>query len=472
MKFTYRGPLKSGSSLFQGRRDEANTLLDACQKDVEAYQIIYGSRQSGKTSLLLNIKHRLPSEVLACRIDFQSLQGASTEEVLQFMADEIVTKIRDVVVDYPLWRPGGSGRLLFGKWLERLPLKGRLVMLLEELGSLSSDTRIDLAAILRSVFTARYDSYDTILERIMFIFSGGIELFDMLAKEGSPLQNVCDKIYLPDLNSDQTIQLLKAGFQGGEAKDSQLDFETLGQAIYCQVEGHPYLSQRLGELVLTRLLKNDNVSYTQVVDELSSELLEHDDHYDRYFGYLYNTIQHYQLTEACRQLLSEPSQYSTAVGESMMRLRLLGVAKEHGKQWAVRNPLLKRGLEQWLANIPSFPPLIPPSVKIEAEAYLAYQNDMKVLIDFLINHLFLTNEDGRKAVIIQAGLTALLPSLSLHGPSTAVIPSLIWSLEQHDHVLGKSSALGLFLGALAKPQFGGIDTQQFLEEFINRYHLL
>lgn len=469
MRFRYYGPLEPGNPLFQGRREQANTLLDACQEDVKAYQIVYGSRQSGKTSLLLNIMHRLPLEVLACWIDFQRLPNASTEEVLQFLADSISGKIREAEPDYPLWhRAGNDG---FQEWLQRLPLRGRLVLLLEELGSLSRDTRIKLGNILRAIFNARFPNASN---RIMVIFFGGIELFDMAAKEVSPLENVCIKIDLPDLSLEQTARLLQAGFQEGKTEDKQIDFDKLGQAIYKQVEGHPYLSQRLGELVLSRLLRKDSSSYPQVVGKLGGELLKHDDQYDRYFGNLYNTIEHYHLTEDCRRLLSKPLPHSSSTyNESMIRLRLLGVAKDQDEKWVVRNPLLKRGLKAWLAHTGKAKrSTLPSDLKEEPEMYLAYQNDLKVLIDRLISHTSMTNENARRAVIIHAGLGDLIPKLKLQGTAADAVPSIIWSLAAHGHVSEDVHALGLFLKGLTDPLYSGMDQQKYLQGFINRHQLL
>ncbi len=51
MNFQYRGPLEPGSPLFQGRQDEANTLLDACQQDVKEYQIFYENLEQFGTRL-------------------------------------------------------------------------------------------------------------------------------------------------------------------------------------------------------------------------------------------------------------------------------------------------------------------------------------------------------------------------------------------------------------------------------------
>jgi hypothetical protein len=432
---------------------------------------VYGSRQSGKTSLLLNVSQRLPPDVLACWIDFQRLPQASTQDVLQYLADAILGTIRCPESDYPLWHQGGAGDLMFQEWLQQLPLKGRLVLLLEELGSLPQNTRIKLGNILRAIFNARFYNASN---RVMIIFFGGIELFDMAAIEVSPLVNICMNIYLPDLSSEQTVRLLRAGLQDDEIVGKQINFDILGQVIFKQVEGHPYLSQRLGELVLSHLLRNDRPPYTRVVNELSGKLLKHDDQYDHYFGNLYKTIEHYHLIEDCRRLLSKPLLHSSgACNEPMMRLRLLGIAKEKNGKWVVRNQLLKRGLKNWLTRDgkDNRSPL-PIDLKEEPEKYLAYQNDLKALINRLTNHSSMANEDSRRAVIISAGLGDLIPKLALQGAAAEAVSSIIWSLANHGRVSEDAYALGLFLNRLAEPLYSGMDQQKYLQGFINRHQLL
>jgi hypothetical protein len=447
----------------------ADAILKACRNDVKAYQIVYGSRQSGKTSLLLNIRHRLPPKVVTCWVDFQRLPNASTERVFHFLANQILKSINQAGSKYSISPKVVADGNEFDNWLMELSFEGRLVLLLEELGRLSRDTRIALGSMLRSMFNGRYE---TVFERVMVIFFGGIELFDMAVKELSPLENVCNKVFLPDLDLEQTVRLMKAGFQQREARNSPVDFEALGQAIYSQVEGHPYLSQRLGDLALTHLLKNRYQADAQVIEKYAGEMLENDDRNDRYFGNLYDTIQQYQLIDGCKRL-SKALQYSDT-DKHMIRLRLLGVAKEQNGECIVRNALLSRGLKTWLEyiNQDGRLPLLSDT-GMEDETRLAYENnEVQRLIRFLIEHPSLTNENSRRAVIILAGLEHIIPKLNLPGAAAESVPTLILSLWKHGRISEGAHALGLFLKCLADPLYSGLEQIRFLRDFIDKHRLI
>ncbi|HET91459.1 MAG TPA: hypothetical protein ENN99_12100, partial [Chloroflexi bacterium] len=222
--FVYRGPLPSDSDMFRGRTDELRRLLRLCQREVEGYVIVYGGRQMGKTSLLLRLESQLPDTVRTCRLDFQGLPGATPLQVFTYLARRIGEGLPhlDAATTGPVVRDAPS-LIEFLGWAMDHPETGQVVLLLEELGALPPGSREDLAHVLRSVFTNRFDSFGQALTRLMVVLAGGIELYELAATQVSPLQNICEPIYLSDLSEQDAVDLVRDGvvslgmaFQEGE----------------------------------------------------------------------------------------------------------------------------------------------------------------------------------------------------------------------------------------------------------------
>jgi len=355
VSFKYRGPLfpqeaphSRANPLFHGRQRELYTLIEACQGYKTSYYVVYGGRQSGKTSLLLHLHHRLrqlayeeeeDSKIFPCWADFQHFPGTSLQDVCLFLATQILKSVPGLGgCEVP--RTFGQGGPLFDDWLCDIPLKGRrVVLLLEELATLPQETRQALGNILRAMFTS-----DT--QRISLVLFGGIELLSMASQEVSSLLNVCEKIHLSDLSLDASRSVLAGGLGlDSDQSEGVEEFATMSAAIYGQVAGHPYLTQCLGERVLEYWQKAHRFPLEPAVGNLSCQLLKD----DRHFNDLHNAIQQYGLLEDCQRLLNHPPH--SGHDPAMVRLNLLGVAKRAGDEWTVRNHLLECALKTWLAEM-------------------------------------------------------------------------------------------------------------------------
>jgi hypothetical protein len=352
MSFIYRGPLvpqenpcSRPNSLFHGRQQELYALTDACLGQETRYYIVYGSGQSGKTSLLLHLRQRLQqlsaeegedASVHPCWVDFQRVQGLSFQDLRLYLAKQILKSIPSLR-GYEVPKTFGRGGPLFDEWLCDLPFKGRrVVLLLEELGALSKETRQALGDILRALYTAGET-------RIALVLFGGVELLTMSNEEVSPLHNVCDKIYLSDLSLDESRSVLKSGLgPASDAPECMDEFATMSAAIYNQVAGHPYLTQCIGERVLQSWQKAGRFPLEPAVGEIAQQLSKE----DRHFADLHNAIHQCGLVEDCQRLLDHP----TCLGyePAMVKLCLLGVAKRGAGVWNVRNRLLREALKSWL----------------------------------------------------------------------------------------------------------------------------
>ena len=87
--FIYRGPLAPDSSLFKGREVELRKLIQLCTGEVKSYGILYGGRQTGKTSLLNQLEKRL--KIPSVRVDFQLLPGSDSAQAYAYIAQRTTT---------------------------------------------------------------------------------------------------------------------------------------------------------------------------------------------------------------------------------------------------------------------------------------------------------------------------------------------------------------------------------------------
>jgi hypothetical protein len=348
MTFHSRGALSPTSPLFRGRKAELARLVDLCQQDVSAYVIIYGGRQTGKTSLLLQLEHQLHGSVRVCRIDFQGLPGADAPRMYRFLARRIasvlpLTADADTVSDPP-------SLVQFLTQALDTPDVQRLVVLLDELGTLPGATRDELGNVLRSMFHTRL--INPALAKLQIALTGGIELHHLVVAEVSTLHNICEEIYLGDLSQADAVALVADGLE--RLNIPRADGEKLGRAVYAWVQGHPYLTQRLGQLLAQsheRGAPLDTARLNEAIDTVQR--------HDVLLRNLYSKLTEYELQEAARQVITAPPRFSRLYDE-MARLELLGLAKGVQGQWAVRNPLIETALRDWLdiGQLYSSPPWI------------------------------------------------------------------------------------------------------------------
>ena len=96
--FIYRGPLPPDSPMFRGRTTELTQLTRLCQREVEAYAIVYGGRQTGKTSLLLRLANNLPAHVRT-QVQRVFYDSAAAEQAARMTSMEAATKNAGEMID-------------------------------------------------------------------------------------------------------------------------------------------------------------------------------------------------------------------------------------------------------------------------------------------------------------------------------------------------------------------------------------
>jgi hypothetical protein len=391
MSFIFREPLPANSDLFQGRQREIAEILNAFRGGLEPYQLIYGPRLSGKTSLLLRLRARVTEQANthACWVDFQQVPEALPVQALLLLAQKIGEAV-GFPGDHPLvpkvFPHGGQE---FPTWLSKLPFEGKLVLLLEELGALSTSAKRLITGLLRSMFNQRSG---TSLERVMVVVFGGIELHELVSVNSS-FANICRVTVLPDLGRQDTIALLEAGFPH-KTRPAGLDLEKIGSEVFNLVTGHPYLTQRLAQLMLEQT-RSPGWSDAKWVGAMAEMLLG-----DAYFGDLFQVVSQYQLNQALPRLLA--GECGSSEDSEMEQLRLLGVAKWAETKWEIRNPLLRSYLDR--SKGAGDVPVPPQGLDMEPEAALVRRKSRAGPVVFISY----AHKDNESADLSQKWLNRLL----------------------------------------------------------------
>jgi hypothetical protein len=338
MSFCYHGALSPTSELYQGRGQLLETLLAECTGEVRRYQFVYGSRQSGKTSLLLRLDSELKepsrSRVRPCLLNFQQVSGSSLPEALRFLAKGVVHALGKAESAVPVFEEGAS----FGSWLAQQVGLDRLVLLFDELGALADDVRRALGNVMRSVFEARLN---TDLCNVAMVFAGGIELHTLGSSANSPLQNVCKVHHLRDFTLEETTKLLRIGFKASGHEPSIRDLAAVAGVIHARVNGHPQLTQHYADLELERFRGEGSPKDIEATGRLASRLW-----HDTFFSHTCRGIASYRLADKVRSVLRGDKGFEA--DPRMQKLQLLGAVNwvDESEIWVIRNPLLRAFIEK------------------------------------------------------------------------------------------------------------------------------
>ena len=370
--FTRSGALRLNHPLFRGRTAELAQLEQACLAEYDFFLLVYGGRQNGKTSLLLRLEERLRTHLAAgvrvCRVDFQGLPRATSSDAYRHLAQRVAQSL-----PHAPNAPDAPDAPALGDFLEQTLASGevtRLVLLLDELGTLPDPTREDLAHVLRALHTRQRDS--PALTKAQFVLAGGIEIYNLAVVEASALRNVCEVVRLGDLREADAVALIADGLATTGVATTEA--RMLGQTVYACVRGHPYLTQRLGELLAAHQLSGTAPTVAEV-ETLAWALLEQD---DPLLEHLRRSVADLGLEAAARRLL-RANQRTTRGDDALARLELIGLAWRGTPAWAPRSPLLAVALAEWLGfGLPRGLTLLTAAAQARQIARVQHLSDLKL----------------------------------------------------------------------------------------------
>jgi GTPase SAR1 family protein len=378
--FKTRGPLDPvNDRAIYVPRPELDKLLRAAQAtSVDAYLAILSSRQTGKTTLLYQLRHRLrPRGVGVALIDLAVVHDQSEERLYSYVARQLRSEFSANLPrgaekkDIPL--PTNS--IEFRRFLLDLARQvraPRLVVLMDEVEAVPEGVSDGFFGTWRSVFSSRRKEDEIAFEKYLLVLCGARELHRLTSGPNSPL-NIAERIYLKDFDVNG-VQVLVANFP---RVGIGITPET-AQSIYEYTGGHPYLTQKMCALIHAT---HPDVVTPPVVRAAAEEILRSDDHLEKM---LLQIEAEPPVREQLEQIVAGQSVPFSRLNPTVARLELLGAIRDE-KQCIVRNALFAAAFRNRF-GIPETPPPPPPQPKPWGRWVLAF---VAILI-FLVNLPFLT----------------------------------------------------------------------------------
>ena len=332
-------------------RPELDQLLRTAQAPtVDAYLAILSSRQTGKTTLLYQLRARLRLRGYGIAlIDLSVVQEQAEAELYRYVASQINSELEPSVV-MPRRRLKEALRLpantvefrTFLLEIARQVQAPRLVILIDEVEAVSEKCADGFFGTIRNVFSSRRKEDEAAFEKYLFVISGAKELHRLSTGPNSPL-NIADRIYLQDLTLEG-VRALASNF----LRVAIVAPPETAQWLYDQTRGHPYLTQKLCAQIEQW---HPGVITQEIVQRATVQLLRSD-------GHLEKMISQVDAQVPARKTLEEITggkaiQFSR-LQPAIARLELVGAIRDAG-QCAIRNPIYYAAFRSHFNMTPAAP---------------------------------------------------------------------------------------------------------------------
>jgi serine phosphatase RsbU (regulator of sigma subunit) len=332
--FVTHGPLPPESRLFVGRLAELKRM-QTWLTDVNCVGAVLGARQTGKTSLLLKLRHSNRDKYDFAFVDLQAVEGAQADQCFSYIAEQIVEQLADTL-DGAISLPNGN--TTFSTFLRQFAKQTRavrIVVILDEIGALPAETSIKLASMIRAVFTSRFIKPE--FARYIFLLAGATDMLELTTGRNSPLGNVTERIYLGDLSASETEQLLTEAL-GHVWVGSCAEFNRL---VHSWASGHPYWTQLLAAKLETevQVLPTD-----ELIRKVAEQLIRTEDaNLPSLIRSLRSDNTHWSLVEA---LLDGTPLFFSRANAAIAKLELIGILKDQDGQCAIRNKIYREAVQK------------------------------------------------------------------------------------------------------------------------------
>lgn len=379
--FKTRGPLDPvNDSAICAPRPELDQLLRAVNAPtVDAYLAVLSSRQTGKTTLLYQLRQRVrPRGVGVALIDLGLVRDLSEEQMYRFVAGEMLSELepnlprrterRDVSA-LPT-NPLDFRRFLLD--LARQVRSPRLLLLMDEVEAVPDKSADAFFGTLRNIFSSRRKEDEMVFEKYLIVFSGSKELHKLTGGPNSPL-NIADRIYLSDLDIDG-VRFIASNLRrlGISVPDAST------QWIFDQTNGHPYLTQKLCAQI--EQWRPQSVT-PEIVQRAVGEVLRSDDHLEK----LVIQIEADQgSTDLLKAIVRGESVPFSRIRPAVARLELLGAIRDSGPNCVVRNAIYSAAFKSQLEVAP-----LPARKGAQSHGWVRPLVFVVALVVFMINLPFL-----------------------------------------------------------------------------------
>ena len=234
--------------------------------EVQQYFVVHAPRQTGKTTFLHALAHRLNREgdyvSVVCSLESAGYQSISVESANQVFIRSLY-RMAGFFLDKQYLPPDpstyASGNSLFGRYLTDWchTLDKPLVLLLDEVDSLCDDVLISTLRQLRDGFQSRPQYFP---QSVALVGLRDIREYRLRARAdnpsigaGSPFNVKAESFFLPVFSREEVRGLLNQHTQDTGQVFSPEVFEKL----YEYSGGQPWLTNALANEIVYKMLQND-----------------------------------------------------------------------------------------------------------------------------------------------------------------------------------------------------------------------
>jgi tetratricopeptide (TPR) repeat protein len=250
---------------FVGRADIVREVQQVLKQPNNNAIVLYGQRRIGKTSVLHELKAKLPQENAYVMVLFDLLDKSnwSLEKVLQ----ELAKKISDVLQQERLDLgddPETTFRTRLTELLNKLPSEQSLVLLFDEFDVLDDPENEQPASLVFFPYLRQLLDIDR--QRLNFVFVIGRKVEDM-TKIAKSLFKTAPAKRVSLLEYEDTVQLIRLSETNNTLNWTEKTIEKI-----CQLtNGHPYLTQQFCSHVWENIYdKNPNALPTVTVKDVKA----------------------------------------------------------------------------------------------------------------------------------------------------------------------------------------------------------
>jgi hypothetical protein len=345
--FVTHGPVPPDSGSFVGRAAELK-LLETWLAHVNCVGAVLGARQTGKTSLLLKLRHLWQGKYAFVFVNLQAIDGAEVKECFTYIAEQMAEQLSDILDQGNIAVPQEAKT--FPSFLREFSKKARavrIIIILDEIGALRPETGMKLASTIRAVFTDRLVKPE--LARYMFLLAGATDMLELTTGRNSPLGNVTERIYLGDLSLSEIEQLLTQA--SGETSPPPLT--EISRRLHMWTNGHPYWTQ----LLASTLEGRPSLPTEETIGEAVQHLLRTE---DRNLPHVIRALRaDSALWRLVESLLDGLPMLFSRSNSDIARLELIGILREQEGRCAIRNRIYKEAIHKhqikpprlWTANL-------------------------------------------------------------------------------------------------------------------------
>jgi hypothetical protein len=261
------------------RRNADNKLYEALKKGT--YCCVLNSRQTGKSSLKVDLFHKLGQESIACAdIDLTSCIATETthrptdsEAFYNDFIAELIESLETCGItldfDRKIWwqkHDDLSPIHRFSIFIKQIILKQisqNLVIFVDEIDKiLKLDVRSDFFALIRSFYNKR--SIQSDYKRLTFVLLGVATPSDLIEDKSVTSFNIGQVITLEPFTLDDVSTLIK--ILGKALNKLENESRVLMEEILNRTGGQPFLTQKLCDLIVTEHQNNSSATVQEVVN--------------------------------------------------------------------------------------------------------------------------------------------------------------------------------------------------------------